>query len=357
MKLYKQEPWGTMLIRGNMLKRLAIISLSLFIISGCAKEVEETPVTPEIPVDVDPKELIDLNLKPNEAGKVMILMYHNIGEEEQTWTRTVDNFKKDLQTLYDKGYRPISLTDYVNGNITTEMGYTPVVLTFDDGNLNNFRYLEDGSIDPNCAVGILVEFNRTHPDFPLEATFFITSSTPFKQSQYSKEKVEYLIEMGMDIGNHSKDHMNFKDASQSDIETQLGYQAEYLETFTPPGYKVNTLALPYGSRPKNKDLEIYLQKGVYEDYSYENIAILNVGWFPALSPYNIEFNPLSLPRVRASEMNVDNVGMYNYISYYDENPDEKFISDGNPDIITIPDDLVDKLTINESKELYTYPRQ
>lgn len=357
MELYKQEPWGTMLIRGNMLKRLAIISLSLFIISGCAKEVEETPITPEKPVEVDPKELIDLNLKPNEAGKVMILMYHNIGEEEQTWTRTVDNFKKDLQTLYDKGYRPISLTDYVNGNIITEMGYTPVVLTFDDGNLNNFRYLEDGSLDPDCAVGILVEFNRTHPDFPLEATFFITSSTPFKQSQYSKDKVEYLIEMGMDIGNHSKDHMNFKDASQSDIETQLGYQAEYLETFTPVGYKVNTLALPYGSRPKNKDLEIYLQKGLFEDYSYENIAILNVGWFPALSPYHIEFNPLSLPRVRASEMNVDNVGMYNYLSYYDENPDEKFVSDGNPDIITIPDDLVDKLTINESKELYTYPRQ
>lgn len=357
MKLYKQEPWETMLIRGNMLKRLAIISLSLFIISGCAKEVEETPITPEIPVEVDPKERIDLNLKPNEAGKVMILMYHNIGEEEQTWTRTVDNFKKDLQTLYDKGYRPISLTDYVNGNIITEMGYTPVVLTFDDGNLNNFRYLEDGSIDPNCAVGILVEFNRTHPDFPLEATFFITSSTPFKQSQYSKEKVEYLIEMGMDIGNHSKDHMNFKDASQSDIETQLGYQAEYLETYTPVGYKVNTLALPYGSRPKNKDLEIYLQKGMYEDYSYENIAILNVGWFPALSPYHIDFNALSLPRVRASEMNVDNVGMYNYLSYYDENPNEKFVSDGNTDIITIPDDLVDKLTINESKELYTYPRQ
>ena len=340
-----------------MLKRFAMLGLSLMILAGCAKEVENIPNEENVPIEVDPKELIDLSLKPNESGKIMILMYHNIGEEEQTWTRTVDNLKKDLETLYEKGYRPISLSDYVTGNITTELGYTPVVLTFDDGNLNNYRYLEDGSLDPNCAVGILVEFNRTHPDFPLEATFFITSSNPFKQSQYAKEKVEALIEMGMDIGNHSKDHMNFKDASKDDLEEQLGYQAQYLETFAPEGYRVNTLALPYGSRPKNKDLEIYLQKGQYEDYSYENVAILNVGWFPAVSPYHIDFNPLSLPRVRASEMNVDNVGMYNYLSYFDNHPEEKFISDGNPDIITIPEDLVDKLTINESKELYTYPRQ
>ena len=340
-----------------MLKRFAMLGLSLMILAGCAKEVENIPNEENVPIEVDPKELIDLSLKPNESGKIMILMYHNIGEEEQTWTRTVDNLKKDLETLYEKGYRPISLTDYVTGNITTELGYTPVVLTFDDGNLNNYRYLEDGSLDPNCAVGILVEFNRTHPDFPLEATFFITSSNPFKQSRYAKEKVEALIEMGMDIGNHSKDHMNFKDASKDDLEEQLGYQAQYLETFAPEGYRVNTLALPYGSRPKNTDLEIYLQKGQYEDYSYENVAILNVGWFPAVSPYHIDFNPLSLPRVRASEMNVDNVGMYNYLSYFDNHPEEKFISDGNPDIITIPEDLVDKLTINESKELYTYPRQ
>ena len=340
-----------------MLKRFAMLGLSLMILAGCAKEVENIPNEENVPIEVDPKELIDLSLKPNESGKIMILMYHNIGEEEQTWTRTVDNLKKDLETLYEKGYRPISLSDYVTGNITTELGYTPVVLTFDDGNLNNYRYLEDGSLDPNCAVGILVEFNRTHPDFPLEATFFITSSNPFKQSQYAKEKVEALIEMGMDIGNHSKDHMNFKDASKDDLEEQLGYQAQYLETFAPEGYRVNTLALPYGSRPKNKDLEIYLQKGQYEEYSYENVAILNVGWFPAVSPYHIDFNPLSLPRVRASEMNVDNVGMYNYLSYFDNHPEEKFISDGNPDIITIPEDLVDKLTINESKELYTYPRQ
>jgi len=339
-----------------MLKHLAIVSLGLLIISGCTKVEEKEPIVIENPVEVDPKDRIDLSLNPNEAGKIMILMYHNLGEEEKTWTRTVENFKKDLEVLYEKGYRPISLTDYVRGNITTEMGYTPIVLTFDDGNLNNFRYLEDGTLDPNCAVGILVDFNKRHPDFPLEATFFITSTTPFKQSQFSQQKIDFLLQNGMDIGNHSKDHMNFKDASADDLQEQIGYQAEYLESFTPDDYRINTLALPYGSRPKNIELEKYIEKGEYKDFTYENIAVLNVGWSPSLSPYHKDFNPLSLPRVRASEMDVDTVGMYNYLSYYDENNDQRFISDGNPLIVTVPDDLVDKLTINESFEVYTYPR-
>lgn len=343
--------------RGNMLKLLALVCLSLLIISGCSDTDVQTPVQPETPLEIDPKDLIDLSLTPNEAGKVMILMYHNIGDVEQTWTRSIDNFKKDLQTLYDKGYRPISLTDYVTGNITTALGFTPVVLTFDDGNLNNYRYLEDGTLDPNCAVGILADFHAKNPDFPLEATFFITSSTPFKQAQYSQQKIDFILSQGMDIGNHTQEHMNFKDASASDLQTQIGYQAEYLETFTPSDYHVNTLALPYGSRPKDKALEVFIEKGTYQNYHYQNIAVLNVGWFPALSPFHVDFNALNLPRVRASEMNVDTVGMYNYLSYYDEHMDEKFISDGNPMIVTIPETLVDKLRINESIELYTYAKQ
>lgn len=32
---------------------------------------------------------IDYNeIKPNELGKIMVLMYHNIGEDESTWVRT-----------------------------------------------------------------------------------------------------------------------------------------------------------------------------------------------------------------------------------------------------------------------------
>ena len=85
-------------------------------------EVEE-PKEPEEPEEADePKaDPIDLKaIKANENGQVMILMYHGIGEKEAVWTRTAENFRKDLEVLYNKGYRLISLKDFVENNIKAE---------------------------------------------------------------------------------------------------------------------------------------------------------------------------------------------------------------------------------------------
>ena len=94
-------------------------------------------------------------LKVNELGAVMILEYHRIAEEGR-WSRTPENFRSDLELLYEEGYRCVSLKDYVNNAINVEPGRTPVVITFDDADPSQFRYLEEGGelvIDPRCAVG------------------------------------------------------------------------------------------------------------------------------------------------------------------------------------------------------------
>lgn len=341
-----------------MKKHLLIL---LILLSACSQNnvpieedliVDQTPIEDEI---VDPIEAIDLNLNPDESGEIMVLMYHGISDEESDWVRTVDNFKKDLQTLYDQGFRPISLTDFVSGNITTEIGYTPVVLTFDDGRMNNFKLLEDGSIDPNCAVGILKDFNETHPDFPLEATFFLTDTNMFGQSAHIETKLNMIIEMGMDLGNHTVSHPNFKDISDAaTIQKELGKQAQLIESYLHSDYKVNTLALVYGSKPKDEALMTYMVKGEYEGIAYENITLLKVGSNPSLSPYDADFDALSVPRVRASQMNTDGVGMYDYLNRYLKYPEKKFISDGNADIITIPSNKVDLINPDLEKEIYAY---
>jgi len=43
------------------------------------------------------------DLSPNELGRVMILEYHKIDYPEERWTRTPENFRRDLETLYAKG--------------------------------------------------------------------------------------------------------------------------------------------------------------------------------------------------------------------------------------------------------------
>ena len=43
---------------------------------------------------------------PNELGRVMILEYHKIDYPEERWTRTPENFRRDLETLYARGLPP-----------------------------------------------------------------------------------------------------------------------------------------------------------------------------------------------------------------------------------------------------------
>ncbi|MEA4849223.1 MAG: hypothetical protein VB106_18465, partial [Clostridiaceae bacterium] len=155
---------------------------------------------------------VDLKaIKANENGQIMILMYHGISDKEAEWVRTADNFRKDLEVLYDKGYRLISLKDYIENDIRTEAGYTPFILTFDDGAKNNFNMIEENGekkIDPDCAVGILEEFKKEHPDFGSGGSFFVYYPIPFRQKELIKEKYEFLIANGYDIGNHSYSHEN-----------------------------------------------------------------------------------------------------------------------------------------------------
>jgi len=132
-------------------------------------------------------------LAPNELGRVMILEYHKIDYPEERWTRTPENFRRDLETLYARGYRLIALNDLLDGRISVPAGTTPVVLTFDDSSPGQFRYVErDGrvEIDPKSGIGVLEAFIRERPDFGRAATFYVLpgASRPnklFNQDEYA----------------------------------------------------------------------------------------------------------------------------------------------------------------------------
>lgn len=297
------------------------------------QEPEEVPVKPEIK---DPIEEIDLSLLPNELGEIMILMYHGIGEEESVWQRTPENFRKDLEYMYQNKYQMISLNDYAKGEINTKAGYTPIILTFDDGRQNNFNYIEkDGKlvIDPDCAVGILEEFKEKYPDFNVTASFFLNSN-PFGQKEYTLEKLNWLIDNGYDIGNHTYSHNELAALNGEEIQAEIGSVNNIINSYL-PDYAVETLALPHGSNPKEEFANNILE-GEYEGNKYETIAVLDVGWRPAYSPFDTLTDFTSLYRVTASEIDVDNCGMYDYFKSYENNTRERFISDGNPDVLTIP---------------------
>ncbi|MFN2272603.1 MAG: hypothetical protein ACK2US_17305, partial [Anaerolineae bacterium] len=110
---------------------------------------------------------------PNPQGDVLVLVYHAIGRPEDRWRRTPENFRADLEYLITHGYYPVNLVDLATGNLGhVPPGRRPIVLTFDDSTAGHFRYLEDGSIDPDCAVGVLLAMHEKYgDDWPLRATF------------------------------------------------------------------------------------------------------------------------------------------------------------------------------------------
>jgi peptidoglycan/xylan/chitin deacetylase (PgdA/CDA1 family) len=332
---------------------ILLISLSVYL-SGCIVQ-EKSPVLVENDkiedvvsdnIEEEKKEESstikqDINLQeiqPNELGEIMVLMYHHIREPEAEWSRTPDNFRRDLQNLYEKGYRPISLEDYASGNITTEAGFTPFVLTFDDGNQNNFNMIqnEEGQweIDPDCAVGILEDFHKNHLDFPLRATFFINGGVPFGQRELVDYKLNYIIEKGMDIGNHTFTHANLTNLTGEKIQEEMGKLSQFVKKHLPV-YEINTLALPFGSKPKNIEDRIYLEEGKYEGEKYYHLVVLEVGWDPYLSPFHKDFDSKRIRRVRASETKVDGIGLYDWIDAFDKGKRTRYISDGDAEIITV----------------------
>lgn len=309
----------------------------------------ETPLEPEVPEVPE----IDFNVvKPNELGEVMVIMYHNLGEKNTDYARTADSFRADLERLYEMGFRTLPLRDLVKGSITTPAGYTPVVLTFDDGHITNFKLLEDQTIDPNCVVGIMSAFAEEHPDFGMHATFFFNGGTPFGQKDSVAFKFNYMLENGMDIGNHSFGHEHFKPLSAQEVEVALGKNAVQLKKLLPETYEIDLLALPYGERPVEGQRGTLIE-GQYEGVPYKNIAILNVGWKPSVSPFDASFDFASIQRVQSGDGHLQ---LTDWLDGYTANPEKRFISDGRADRVAIPAILSEKVDLTgfEGLELLEY---
>ena len=303
----------------------------------------------------------------NELGKVPIMMYHGIKDmknsetsytggnvDKDGYTRTSEAFRNDLEFYYQEGYRMIKLSDYINGKIDVEYGKSPIILTFDDGNANNIKVTGVDSngnivIDPNSAVGILEEYKKKYKDFNVTAIFFLTNNL-FNQPEYDEKIINWLIDNGYEVGNHTQGHNNFTTINEAKTEEVVGYMYKKLDEIT-NNKSSKIIALPYGS-PYNKTHKNYshILEGTYNGITYKTEAALRVGWEPEISPFNKEFDKTFLKRCRA----YDNNGLEFDIKMVFKNLEKtRYISDGEIDRIVIKENDLDKLQ-ETNKETITY---
>ncbi len=176
--------------------------------------------------------------------------------------------------------------------------------------------------NPNSAVGVMEKFNSEYPDFELNGTFFINSTSFFAGEGTQSERLNYLIDKGFEIGNHTSTHVNFSKASIDTIQKEIGVVSNLVSELT-NGYDVSALALPYGI--SSKEYKSYIAEGEYNGVNYKNRIILLVGSTPVYSADNEKTNLLSLPRVRARGGNkAVEYDLYYWLEIMEKNPEKKY---------------------------------
>jgi peptidoglycan/xylan/chitin deacetylase (PgdA/CDA1 family) len=280
--------------------------------------------------------------EPNELGRIMILEYHRIDYPEERWTRTPENFRRDLETLYARGYRLVNLGAVLDRRIDLPAGLTPVVLTFDDSSPGQFRYIQqNGSvvIDPKSGIGILEAFIRERPDFGRGGTFYVLpgASKPnrlFDQPEHEGRKLRFLVEHGYEIGNHTLWHANLGKYPEATVRAQIAEAQAWIQRHV-PDYRPRSIALPHGMYPKELGWAL---AGTAKGSSYKHDAILMVAGGAAPSPFARTFDPARLPRIQAVERD-----LAFWLSFFERNPGERYVSDGDPATVTVPAAQRDRL--------------
>jgi len=284
---------------------------------------------------------------PNELGRIMVIEYHLIGDRNTTYSRARASFRQDLELLYKRGYRPVSMAQVLDRKIDLPQGLSPVVITLDDASPGQFRYIEkDGKleIDPGTAIGIWLDFKKTHPDWENKAVFCLLSGAASGHNFFGDKniqgqktawrfpKVKWLADNGFELCNHTVWHAQLSKYPDAFVQEQIARLAMSVDSAV-PGYKMRSMALPLGVWPKNRALA---SKGSWtvprskKTVSYDYEAVFEVAGGPSRSPHDPAFNPLSVPRVQvignAIVRTMDRL----------EKSGNAYISDGNPATIARP---------------------
>ncbi len=264
-----------------------------------------------------------VKLPRNTAGKIPVLEYHVIGGEKNSlYTRTVASFKADLEDVYKRGYRPITIAQMLDKNFAdVPDGMSPVVFVFDDASPEQFSYVEGANgqltVDPNSAIGIWIDFAKKHPDWKNRGTFCMLNggeaghnffgdapNRKYKGNQKKEwrfQKVKWLADQGFELCDHTLWHAKLSQYPDNVVQEQIARNLMGIDSAV-SGYKVRTMALPYGLWPKNRPLA---WQGSWTDpksgktINYKFDAVLEVAGGPAKSPYDPAFNPHSINRIEA----------------------------------------------------------
>jgi len=303
-------------------------------LSACGSTSDGPSPAPVAQTAPKPPPVDPASVKANELGVVPVLMYHRLTPTPKAeYDRTPDDFRAELLRLYDNGYRPVLARELVAGMIDVPAGKSPVVLTFDDSTVSQYRLAPDGTVVPDTAIGILLEFSRTHPDFRPVATLYVNGN-PF-EARAGTAELQDLVRRGFELGAHTLTHQNLARTDAESVQKEL-VEGLRVMTRAVPDLKVTTMALPFGAPPVDRELA---RTGTWDGQGYTFEGVFLVGAEPAPSPFSAAFDPLRIPRIRSAASDAGgkpSFGSSFWLDSLDKHPERRYVSDGDPAHVSFP---------------------
>lgn len=252
------------------------------------------PPVPAVFLKADASPIRRLAVRPADTlGRVFVPEYHNISRGRGPMYRTPSQLAFDLERMWRLGFRPVTMREYAEGRMRLPRGASPVAITFDDSSGTQLRLRRDGTVDPQCAVGVMMAFARRHPDFPARATFYVLPRF-FDQPQFRAQKLRILLELGCEIGSHTLTHPDLAKCSDGRVKRELAGAIEFLTRLGVPG--PYSFAAPYGLYPRHRSLVAgFTYKG--RRYTHANAAFAYYG--AGRSPFDHRFDRFRIDRIVA----------------------------------------------------------
>lgn len=245
------------------------------------KEVEaqgEPSVPEEEPQAEEPAEVIEYITVAPENVRIPILMYHSISDANPDNSLLVPPimFKEQMDWLKNNGFTTMSLDEALEAKSTGKVPKKPVVVTFDDGYLDNYTE----------AFPVLKENN-------MKGVFFVITDY-MGETAGNSMSIDMLKEMkaaGMEIENHTSNHLELNSLSREDAYNSIKNGQIFLKEVL--GVDSKYLCYPAG-RYSEETIEIEKELGI-------KAAVTTQGGISSNSDGNYE-----LKRVRMSPMSIEN---------------------------------------------------
>jgi len=187
-----------------------------------------TPVPSLSPTSAPTPSPIPVLVSPDTVN-VPILLYHHIADfsgSGQEYYVGVQSFQDQMQRLKDWGYTTITISDLAEAIHTGgPLPVHPIVITFDDGNLDVYQN----------ALPILNQFG-------FKAVIYVIVNYLGSNENVSVAQVQEMAAHGWEIGSHSYTHTSL--LKSENLQKEICLSRYNLAKLT--GLEVHTFAYPFG---------------------------------------------------------------------------------------------------------------